>query len=108
MKNNDKVPELTSNEFDEFIEKGLVLIDFFARWCMPCVTMSPVVDELAEKFLGKIKFGKVNIENNQEIAQRFKVSSIPNFVLLKDKEVITQFTGAIGIEDFTEKLNKYL
>ena len=108
MTANDKVPELTNNEFETFTKKGLVLIDFFAEWCMPCVTMGPIIDELSEKFKGKIKFGKVNVENGQEIAQKFNVSSIPNFVLLKDGEKIDQFTGAIGIEELEEKLKKFL
>lgn len=101
---SDKVPELTNGEFDERVKEGLVLIDFFAEWCMPCVMMGPVVDELSEKFEGKIKFGKVNIEDNQALAQKFGVRSIPNFILFKDGEVKERFVGAMSAEDFEEKL----
>lgn len=105
---NDKVPELTNREFDDFIKEGFVLIDFFAEWCMPCLMMAPVIEDLSEKFEGKIKFGKVNVGDNEEIARKFNVSSIPNFTLFKDGEVIEQFTGSVSGEEFEEKLNSFL
>ncbi len=108
MTQNDKVPELTNHEFEDFIKEGVVLIDFFAEWCMPCLMMSPVIDELSEKFKGKIKFGKVNVGDNEEIAKKFNVSSIPNFTLLKDGKVIEQFVGSISGEEFEEKLKGFL
>lgn len=108
MTNNDKVPELTKSEFDNFSKDGLVLIDFFAEWCMPCLTMSPIIDDLSEKFKGKIKFGKVSVEENPEAAKKFDVVSIPNFVLLKDGKVIDQFVGAIPAAEFDETLEKYV
>jgi len=108
MTNNDKVPELSKGKFDDFTKKGFVLIDFFADWCMPCLTMAPIMDELSEKFHGKIKFGKINIEENQELAQKFNIVSIPNFVLLKNGEIADQFIGSMSTEDFEEKLKKHL
>lgn len=108
MTNNDKVPELTNGEFESYTKSGLVLVDFFAEWCMPCVMMSPVIDELSEKFEGKIKFGKVNVDENGSLSERFGVRSIPNFVLLKDGKVLEQFMGAMPAEDFEEKLKKHL
>ena len=108
MINNNKVPELTNKEFEEFNKEGLVLIDFSAEWCMPCLTMSPIIDKLSEKFKGKIKFIKINVGENQELAQKFNVSSIPNFVLLKDGEIIDQFIGSRSSEEFEEKLNSFV
>lgn len=102
------VHELTNGEFSEFIKEGIVLIDFYADWCMPCVMMSPIVEEMAEKFNGKIKFGKVNIEDNQEIARKFNVSSIPNFVVFKNGKVVGQFVGGMDEEDFEERLKEFL
>ena len=102
------VEELTNGGFDEFIKEGTVLIDFFADWCMPCVMMSPILDELSEKFKGKIKIGKVNIEDSGDIAQKYEVSSIPNFIVLKDGEVVEQFMGSMSAEDFEEKLQKHV
>ena len=109
MTNNDKIPELTKTGFDEFVKDGFVLIDFFAEWCMPCMMMSPIIDDLSEKFKGKIKFGKVNVgEGGQELAQRYNVSSIPNFTLFKDGKVIKQFVGSMSEDEFEEKLKSLL
>ncbi len=108
MTDNDNVPELTGSEFEEFTKNGLVFIDFFAEWCMPCVMMAPVVDELSKKFRGKIKFGKVNVGDNEDLARKFNVSSIPNFVLLKDGKPINQFVGAMSSEELEEKLGKFV
>ncbi len=106
--NKDKVPELTNREFKDFSKKGLVLIDFFSEWCMPCLMMAPIIDELSEKFKGKIKFGKINVEENQELAQKFDVLSIPNLTLLKDGKIVTQFIGSMPSEELQEKLEKYV
>jgi len=103
-----EVPELTNGEFDDYISEGFVVIDFYADWCMPCLMMAPVIEDLSEKFEGRIKFGKVNVEENQEIARNFNVSSIPNFVLFKDGKVAGNFIGALSAEDFEEKLNGFL
>ena len=106
MTNNDKVPELSGKEFDNFISKGYVFIDFFAEWCMPCLMMSPVIDELSAKFNGKIKFGKVNVDDNQQLAGKYKVQSIPNMILFKDGKQINQFIGGISSDELEDKLKK--
>lgn len=102
------VQELSKNEFEEFIEKGTVFIDFFAEWCMPCLMMSPVIDELSEKFKGKIKFAKVNIDDNHELAQKFKIVSIPNMIIFQDGKPVGQFIGAMNSDDLEEKLRKFV
>ena len=108
MVNNDKVPELSKNEFDDFVKDGIVMIDFSAEWCMPCLMMAPVIDEMSEKFRGKIKFGKINIDENQMLAQKFEVSSIPNFILFKDGKKIGQFVGGMSSEEFEERLKGFV
>ena len=102
------VKELTSKELGEFTQKGLTLIDFFADWCMPCLMMAPVIDDLNEKFEGKIKFGKIDIDENQDVSEKFAIRSIPNFILFKDGEPIDRFIGAMPSEDFEERLRKHL
>lgn len=102
------VQELSKNEFEDFIEKGTVFIDFFAEWCMPCLMMSPVINELSEKFKGKIKFAKVNIDDNHELAQKFKIVSIPNMIIFQDGKPIGQFIGAMNSDDLEEKLRKFV
>jgi thioredoxin 1 len=104
----ENVTELSSKEFDNFTKEKVVLIDFYADWCMPCLMMAPVIEEIARKFKGKIKFGKVNIEDNQELAQKFRIASLPTFMLFKDGKQANQFVGSRSIEDFEEKLKKYL
>ena len=108
MVENNKVPDLTNNNFDEFIKQGFVLVDFFADWCMPCVMMSPILDELSEKFEGKIKFGKVDISGNQKLAQKFEIKSIPNLILFKDGKVVEQFIGSMPSEELEGKLRGFL
>jgi thioredoxin 1 len=102
------VTELTNGKFAEFIKEGNVLIDFYADWCMPCVMMGPIVEDVEEKFKKKLRIGKVNIEDGQEIAQKFDVMSIPNFVLFKNGKVVENFVGAMSEDDFSEKLKKLL
>jgi len=104
----ENVSELSGKEFDNFTKEKLVVIDFYADWCMPCVMMAPVMEELSDKFKGKIKFGKVNIEDNQELAQKFKIVSLPTFILFKDGKQAEQFVGSRSIEDFEEKLKSFL
>ena len=100
--------ELTAEKFDNFIKKGIVLIDFHAHWCMPCVIMSPIVDEISKKFRDKLKVGKINIDNIPELAQKYNIRSIPNFILFKNKKVIDQFMGSIPKEEFEKRIMKYL
>lgn len=102
------VQELTTGEFTKFTEKGLVLIDFFAEWCMPCLMMGPILDEVSQKFKGKMKFGKVNVDESGALAGKFEVSSIPCFILFKDGKAVARFVGGMPAEDLEEKLRKFL
>ncbi len=101
------IPELSNGEFEDFIKSGYVLIDFFADWCMPCLMMSPVVEEISEKFEGNLKVGKVNVDDNESIARKFQIFSIPNFKLFKDGKVVEEFVGAMSADDFEDKISKY-
>ena len=104
----ESVVELSEKKFDDFAKSGLVFIDFFAEWCMPCVMMGPIIEEVSEKFSGKIKFGKVNVGENESLARKFNVSSIPNFVLLKDVKVIENFVGAMQSDELERRLKKFI
>ncbi len=108
MTNNDSVSELSGKEFENYIKNSLVLIDFYADWCMPCVMMAPIIDELSEKFSNKIKFGKINIDDNNALAQKFEIASIPNFILFKDGKKVDQFIGSMSFESFEKKLAKFI
>ncbi len=105
---SESVRELSKNEFESAIRGEVVLVDFFADWCMPCLMMAPVMDDLAEKFRGKIKFAKVNIEDHPELAEKFNIVSIPNFVLFKKGKQERQFIGSMTQEDFEKKLRDFI
>ncbi len=100
--------ELTKEKFNEFIKKGIVLIDFHAHWCMPCVMMSPIVEEISKKFKEKIKVGKINVDENHDIAQKYNVRSIPTFIIFKDGKVAEQFVGAVSKEEMEQKIGNFL
>jgi thioredoxin 1 len=70
--------------------------------------MAPVIEELGERFENKMKFGKVNVGDNQNLAKKFNVSSIPKFVLFKDGKQIEQFVGAMSSEELENRLNKHV
>jgi len=93
-------------EFESFIKSGFSIIDFFAEWCMPCVMMAPVFEEISEKIgkNGKIKFGKVNIDDNSDIARKFNIMSIPCFILFKDGKEVDRIVGSVSAEQLEEKI----
>ncbi|MEK6824149.1 MAG: thioredoxin [Nanoarchaeota archaeon] len=100
--------ELTSKEFNEFIKKGIVLIDFHAHWCMPCVMMSPIIDAVSKEFKNKLKVGKINVDEAHELAQKYNVKSIPTFIIFKDGKIADTFIGAISKEELEKRIKKYL
>ena len=93
--------KITKNNFENEVLKSdiPVLIDFWAAWCGPCRMMSPVIAELAEKYEGKAKICKVNVDEEPELAAAFKVMSIPMFALIKNGQVTDSLIGARPKED---------
>ncbi len=87
------VSEWTTETFDEATAKGLAVVDFWAPWCGPCRAQGPIFEEVAAEFGDRAAFGKVNIDQDREIAVRFGVRSIPTLVLLKDGEVVETRVG---------------
>jgi thioredoxin 1 len=84
-----------------------VLVDFYADWCGPCQMMMPVVEKLAEKYDGRVKVGKVNSDEQQELASAFNVMSIPSFFFIKNGKVVDQAVGTMppaALEARVEKL----
>ena len=73
-----------------------VLVDFYADWCGPCKMMMPVVEKMAETYEGKIKVGKLNVDENNAIAAKYGIMSIPSFMVFKNGEVINSSTGAMS------------
>ncbi len=85
-----------------------VLVDFWAVWCAPCKMLTPTIDGLATEFEGKAKVGKVNVDENQEIASKYGVMSIPTVMIFKGGQVVEQFVGVQPKGTYVEALNKYL
>ena len=87
--------ELNKDNFKKEIEdyKGIALVDFWAPWCGPCQQMGPVVEELAEKYKGKAKVAKLNIDENQAIAAKYDIMSIPTMVFFKNGEEVKRTIG---------------
>ena len=91
------VHTFNESNFDaEVLQSDLpVFVDFYADWCGPCKMMSPVIDKLADEFAGRIKVGKVNVDENGDLAVKYGIMSIPNMVFFKNGEVVDRIVGAI-------------
>ena len=87
------VLKITKENYETEVLKSdkLVLIDFYADWCGPCKMMSPIIDEIAEEVGDKIKVGKINVDENQELAMEYEVMSIPTIIILQNGEVKNSF-----------------
>ena len=100
--------ELNAKNFDEAIKNPLVLVDFWANWCMPCKMLGPTIDQLAEEYKGKVFVGKVEVDNNQELAEKYGVMSIPNLIIFKDGKPVENIVGAVPKGTIKAALDKYL
>ncbi|MDD2479925.1 MAG: thioredoxin [Victivallaceae bacterium] len=88
-----KVKNLTAADFDAQIAKGVVLVDFWAPWCGPCKMLGPVLEQLAEEIGDTATVAKVDIEENKDLAVKYKVSNIPALFVFKDGKIVNQMVG---------------
>lgn len=103
-----KALEIESPDFNRVVLESTipVVVDFFTTWCMPCQRMAPIVENLAKSYEGKIKFVKINLDKNKDLAEKFGITSVPTFIFLKDGKEIKKFIGAKTFEDFKQIIDQ--
>ena len=103
-----KYIELTPANFEEVTKEGVSMVDFWAPWCGPCRMIAPVIEELATDFEGKANICKVNTDEEQDLAVKYGIRSIPTILFMKNGEVVDQLIGAISKQALTDKINSLL
>jgi thioredoxin 1 len=94
--------------FEQDIAVGVVLVDFWAEWCGPCQVMIPRLGELAGKMGDGVKIMKMNVDENPQIPQKFRIMSIPTMIVFKDGKAVEQLVGVKSVDDLETTLKKYL
>ena len=101
-----EIKELNSTNFEEVTKSGVVLVDYFATWCMPCKMVAPVIEKVAESYAGKVTVGKVDIDEEPDLAAAYNVQSVPSILLFKDGKLASTLVGARPFETFATELDK--
>ena len=102
------VLHLTKENFDASIAEGKVIVDFWATWCGPCKMLAPTIDAIATEYKDRVVVGKVDVDENEALARRFGIMSIPTLFLFKDGEVVEKLVGYRLKTELEQLLNKYL
>ena len=104
----DKPIAVSDRNFDQTIKNyPLVVVDCWAAWCAPCRAIAPVVEQLAKDYSGKVVFGKLNVDENPETAQRYGIMAIPTLLVMKNGEEIDRIVGALPKSQLEAKLSTY-
>jgi len=104
------ISDVTSSTWDTEVLKaqGLVMVDFWAPWCAPCRMVSPTVEELAKEYQGKMKFMKLNTDENPDIASKYNIMGIPTLMFIKDGRSVDSIVGAIPKQQLKSKIDSLL
>ena len=101
--------EMTDALFGEMVQNNsLVVVDCWAPWCGPCHMVAPVIEELARDYAGKILFGKLNVDKNQEVSMRYQIMGIPTLLVFKNGKLVDRIVGAIPRQMLEPKITCYL
>mgnify|MGYP000476914993 FL=1 len=103
-----KYTELTNENFENTVKSGVSLVDFWAPWCGPCRMIAPVIDELAQEFAGTANICKVNTDEQQDLAVKYGIRSIPTILIMKNGEIVDQVVGASSKQALADKINHHL
>ncbi len=98
--------ELNSDNYENFINKDLSLIDIYANWCGPCKQISPIVDQISVDFQGKVSVGKIDADTNKDIVLGLKVRNIPTIILFKNGEEVGRLVGSVSKSKITELITE--
>lgn len=107
---NNYVLEVTNENFEQEIIKSdiPVLVDFWATWCGPCRMIAPIIDEIAEEFVGKVKVGKIDVDVQSTLAAQFKIMTIPTLMIFKNGESVYKEIGFKSKKEIENKLNELI
>ena len=101
------VIEFNESNFEQEVLKSekLVVVDLFAEWCGPCKVISPIIDEVSIEFEKEISVGKVDVDNNSEIANKYNIRNIPTILFIKDGQVVDKLVGSVQKKQIVDKIN---
>ncbi|WWO99390.1 MAG: thioredoxin TrxA [Candidatus Dasytiphilus stammeri] len=107
---SDKIIQLTDDNFENHVLKAeqWTLVDFWAEWCGPCKIIAPIISEIAEEYHGRLKVTKLNVDKNQNTAQKYGIRGIPTLLLFNNGEILASKVGILSKGQMKEFINSYL
>ncbi len=106
----EQVSTLTDQNWDAEVMKSSqpVLVDFWAEWCVPCKTLSPILETVAKQFAGKLRVGKINVEENNDVPFKYNITTLPTLLLIKGGQVSEQRVGLLSRENLVKLIEPHL
>ncbi len=107
---SERLLEITDQNFETIVmnSETPVLVDFWAPWCGPCKMLTPIIEDIAEEYEGKVVFGKLNVDDNPQVASKYGIVSIPTILFVKDGKVIGQHVGLLAKDPMKKKIDEFV